>query len=103
NPKIGCCVDTGHFLRSREDPVRAVEVFGTRTYGVHLKDVKDAKTFTVLGKGDLRTADLMKALAKIKYGYLLALEYEESPENPVGEIKECLAAAKAAAASLPGA
>ncbi len=28
HPKIGCCVDTGHFLRSREDPVHAVEVFG---------------------------------------------------------------------------
>ena len=63
HPKIGCCVDTGHFLRSREDPVQAVEVFGKRVYGVHLKDVKDAKTFTVLGQGDLRTVDLLKALA----------------------------------------
>src|SRR4029078_4175054 len=43
NPRIGCCVDTGHFLRSREDPVRAVEVFGKRTYGGHLKDGKDAE------------------------------------------------------------
>ena len=43
NPKIGCCIDTGHFLRSREDPVRAVEVFGHRIFGVHLKDVKDAR------------------------------------------------------------
>ena len=30
HPKIGCCIDTGHFLRSREDPVRAAEVFGKR-------------------------------------------------------------------------
>jgi len=93
---VGCCVDTGHFLRSKEDPVRAVEVFGERTYGVHLKDVKDAKTFTVLGKGDLRTVDLLKALAKIKYSYCLAVEYEENESNPVGEIAECLAAARAA-------
>ena len=42
--KIGCCIDTGHFLRSREDPVDAAEAFAGRTYGVHLKDVKDAKT-----------------------------------------------------------
>jgi inosose dehydratase len=40
--KIGICLDTGHLLRSNEDPVRAVEVFGKRIYGVHLKDVKDA-------------------------------------------------------------
>ena len=64
HPKIGCCIDTGHFLRSKIDPVDAVEAFGKRVYGVHLKDVKDAKTFTVLGKGDLRTVDLLKALAR---------------------------------------
>ncbi len=90
NPKIGCCVDTGHFLRSREDPVHAVEVFGPRVYGVHLKDVKDAKTFTVLGKGDLRTVDLLKALAKNRYEYCLAIEYEENPEAPEADIRACI-------------
>jgi sugar phosphate isomerase/epimerase len=99
-PKIGCCVDTGHFLRSREDPVRAVEVFGPRVFGVHLKDVKDARTFTVLGKGDLRTADLLKALARLNYHYCLALEYEENPANPVEEIRECLAATREATRAL---
>ncbi len=97
---IGCCVDTGHLLRSREDPVRAVEVFGKRVYGVHLKDVIDATKFTELGKGDLRTADLMKALAKNRYDYCMALEYEEHPENPIAEIRECLDAAKKAAEGL---
>jgi sugar phosphate isomerase/epimerase len=96
---IGCCVDTGHFLRSSEDPVRAVETFGRRTYGVHLKDVKDATRFTVLGKGDLRTGDLLKALAAVHYDYLVAIEYEESEENPVHDIEECLAALHATNAS----
>ena len=98
--RIGCCVDTGHFLRSREDPVRAVQVFGKRTYGVHLKDVKNATEFTVLGKGDLRTADLFKELAKVRYDYCLAIEYEEHPDNPIEDIRECLAAARKAAGSL---
>jgi sugar phosphate isomerase/epimerase len=91
--KIGCCIDTGHFLRSREDPVHAVEAFGNRVYGVHLKDVKDAETFTILGRGDLRTVDLLKALAKNNYGYCLAIEYEENPANPIEDIKACLAQA----------
>ena len=82
HPKIGCCIDTGHFLRSREDPVHAVEVFGKRVYGVHLKDVKDAETFTILGQGDLRTVDLLKALARNNYEYCLAIEYEEKPGEP---------------------
>lgn len=100
HPKIGCCVDTGHFLRSREDPVRAVEVFGKRVYGVHLKDVKDATKFTVLGEGDLRTVDLLKALAKNRYDYCLAIEYEEHEDDPKGEIRECLAAARKAVAAI---
>jgi len=89
--KIGCCIDTGHFLRSKEDPVRAVEVFDKRIYGVHLKDVRNATQFTVLGKGDLRTVDLLKALAKRNYSYCLALEYEENPSAPMDDIRACLA------------
>jgi inosose dehydratase len=100
SPRIGCCVDTGHFLRSREDPVRAVEVFGPRVYGVHLKDVKDAKTFTVLGAGDLRLVDLLKALARMNYRHGLNLEYEENPKAPLGEIRDCLKATREAAARI---
>ena len=100
SPKIGCCIDTGHFLRSREDPVRAMEVFDKRIYGVHLKDVKDATTFKILGEGDLRTAELLKGLAKRRYNYVLALEYEESEAMPMDDIRACLAAEKKAAAGL---
>lgn len=99
HPRIGCCVDTGHFLRSKIDPVAAVEAFDKRIFGVHLKDVKDATTFTVLGEGDLRIADLLKALAARKYSYALALEYEEHPENPMAEIQQCLAATRKAVAA----
>jgi inosose dehydratase len=101
--KVGVCVDAGHFLRSSEDPVRAVEVFGKRTYGVHLKDVKGAKTFTILGEGDLRVADLLKALAKIDYSYCLAVEYEENPKDPIADIRQCLDVVRKAVKSLKSA
>ena len=94
--KIGCCIDTGHFLRSNEDPVRAVEVFDKRIFGVHLKDVKDAKTFTILGKGDLKLAEMLKQLAKRYYKFCLALEYEENENEPMEDIKACLAAVREA-------
>jgi sugar phosphate isomerase/epimerase len=100
SPKIGCCIDTGHFLRSNEDPVRAAEVFGKRVYGVHLKDVKNAKTFTILGQGDLCTADLLKALAANHYAYCLAIEYEEKPEDPMQDIKSCLAEVRQVIAAI---
>jgi sugar phosphate isomerase/epimerase len=100
SPRIGCCVDTGHFLRSREDPVRAVEVFGKRVYGVHLKDVEDATRFTVLGAGDLRMVDLLKTLARLSYRSGLNLEYEENPKAPLDDIRACLKATRDAIATL---
>ncbi len=44
HPKIGACVDTGHYLRSDEDPVEALERFKDRLYGVHLKDVRTIRS-----------------------------------------------------------
>jgi sugar phosphate isomerase/epimerase len=94
--RIGACVDTGHFLRSDVDPVEAIEVFATRTYGVHLKDVKALpggnKQFTILGKGDLKLVDCLKQLKKLKYDQCLALEYEENEKNPIDDIRQCLVA-----------
>lgn len=88
--KIGCCIDTGHFLRSKEDPVRAAEVFGKRIYGVHLKDVKDATHFTILGKGDLNTPGLFRVLIANGYNGLVAVEYEENEKDPADDIRACL-------------
>ena len=80
HPKIGACVDTGHYVRSDEDPVEVIEKLGKRVFGVHLKDVKNLpggqKKFTILGEGDLRVADCLKALKKLDYKYSLSLEYE---------------------------
>ena len=98
--KIGACIDTGHFLRSKEDPVRAAEVFGKRIYGVHLKDVKDATKFTVLGEGDLRLAEFLKVLAKLNYKDNVAIEYEENPKDPMADIKASLGAVKKAVAQI---
>ncbi len=55
-------------------------------------------TFTILGQGDLRTVDLLKALLRNNYEYCLAIEYEEKPEDPVEDIKACLAEARKAIA-----
>lgn len=87
---IGACIDTGHFLRSGEDPVEAVKRFGKRVHAVHLKDVKGRTQFTVLGKGDLDTVRFLKALRQVEFKGCLALEYEESPEDPLPDIRACL-------------
>ncbi len=98
HPKIGACVDTGHYVRSDEDPVEVIEKLGKRVFGVHLKDFKgpagSEKKPAILGEGNLRLVDCLKALKKLDYKYSLSLEYEESPQNPIADIELCLKAVR---------
>ena len=100
HPRVGACVDTGHFLRSKENPVDALERLKDRVFGVHLKDVKDAVHFKILGEGDLDVVGCLKVLDKIKYKYCLALEYEENAKNPVPDLEICLQNVQKAMAKL---
>jgi inosose dehydratase len=94
--RIGASADLGHFLRSKENPVKVVETLGERIYSVHLKDVKDAKTFTILGQGDMDLVGVLKALKALRFREVLALEYEENPQNPIADIQACLTAVRSA-------
>jgi inosose dehydratase len=102
--RIGACVDCGHYLRSGEDPVKCVLELGDRVYGVHIKDEKETGTpkssNVVIGKGHLDVVGLFKALKTVKFPAdgSLALEYEANPDNPIEEMKACLAVAKEAIA-----
>jgi sugar phosphate isomerase/epimerase len=107
HPKIGACVDTGHYLRSDESPVEALERLSNRLYGVHLKDVrtidangKRKKIFTIVGQGDLDVLGCLRVLKKLNYQGCLALEYEENEQNPLSDIAVSLAAVREAAAKL---
>ena len=101
--RIGACVDTGHFMRSNADPVEVVRRLGNRVHGVHLKDVRTVegrKEFTEVGKGDLDTVELLRSLKAAKFKGVLALEYEEHPQDPLPYMRECLDATRAAAGKL---
>jgi sugar phosphate isomerase/epimerase len=104
--RFGSCTDTGHYLRSNENPVVAATRFGKRVHGVHLKDVKsganNAKTFTELGKGDLDTVGLLRVLRLNRFRGVLALEYEEHETEPMPYIAECLSATREAVQKLLG-
>ena len=102
HPSIGACADLGHYIRSGEDPVRAIALLTGRLYGVHLKDFaepkRDAKG-VILGRGQLDLQATFRALRKADFpaDACLALEYEEKPEDPLDDIRACLAAASDAA------
>ena len=100
---IGACVDTGHFIRSKEDPVKAVLELGDRVFGLHIKDEAKQEQRShnvVIGSGHLDVVGLFKALRTIKFPAdgALSLEYEANPDNPIDDMKQCLAVAREAIA-----
>jgi sugar phosphate isomerase/epimerase len=102
-PRIGLCIDTGHFLLAGVNPVDVVGKFKGRIHAVHLKDVKSdggKKKEVILGQGDLDLVGLLKALKESGFKGGLAVEYEEEPENPVASIAKGLDAVKAAVKRL---
>ncbi len=115
HPLIGACVDTGHYLRSDEDPVDVIQKLGPRVFGVHLKDVrtihsaeekaklletlpkhranqltKEGKIFTILGEGELNVVGVLRALRALNYDRNISIEYEENPQNPLSDIEVSL-------------
>ena len=103
DPRIGACADLGHYIRSAEDPVKAILVLNDRLFGIHFKDFaeqkKDARG-VILGKGHLDVLGVYKALMKVNFpaNGALSLEYEEHENDPLPDVKECIAVAREAQA-----
>jgi sugar phosphate isomerase/epimerase len=98
--EIGVCVDTGHVLRSGENPVDWIKALGPRVHDVHLKDFSDAEHEHILGKGKLDVVGTLKALKDVKFPGILAIEYELNEKNPIADVKEGLAAVREACKKL---
>ncbi|MCA9204879.1 MAG: sugar phosphate isomerase/epimerase [Planctomycetales bacterium] len=103
HPNIGACVDTGHFLRSKEDPIKAVHELKGRVFALHVKDeekLEKQSRNVVIGTGHLDLVGLFKALRETNFPAdgALSLEYEANPKNPIDEMKACLVAAQEAIA-----
>lgn len=99
--RIGFCPDTGHYLRSGEDPVEMVYKLKDRMYGMHLKDQagkhRNEPPETILGEGAIDLNAFCKALREIKYNATISLEYELNPHSPVEDMRKGLANFAAAA------
>lgn len=101
--RIGACADLGHYIRSGENATEVVRLLKGRLFGVHLKDFAEMKEKTegvILGKGHLDVEGVMDALIEVKFPAdgALSLEYEEKPNNPIDDIRQCQKIAAAAIA-----
>ncbi len=93
--RIGACVDTGHFIRSGEDPSEVIRQLNTRVLAVHIKDVADNNADAPAGTGSLNVYEVLKALNEIGFTGHMGIEYESEPENPSVGVAEGLAVVKA--------
>ncbi len=96
HPFIGACVDTGHHLRSNEPPHEVITRLGDRLLSLHLKDWIIGGEEQILGEGDLDLTAVARALLEIGFTGPVVMEYEESPDNPVPDMKKGLANWRAA-------
>jgi sugar phosphate isomerase/epimerase len=81
DPRLGVCVDTGHFHSARVDTVAFIQAFAPRLYAVHLKD--HISTVSVgIGRGEVKLRDEVDALLEVGYDGGLTVELEvEDPQN----------------------
>lgn len=88
SPLIGACVDTGHAICSGEKPHDIIKQLGPRVISLHLKDWVTGGQEKILGEGDMDLVAVAKALREIKFAGPIMMEYEESPDNPVPDMRK---------------
>lgn len=94
SPRVGLMLDTAWALDSREDPLKMVESFSDRLYGLHIKDFvfdpAGKPEDVVVGTGNLKLPELFSALDNMNFSGPAILEYEGDPENPMPALLECV-------------
>ena len=91
DPRIGCCIDVGHTMRTGTDPVEAIKKVGPRLFDLHIKDLaqRTVKESQVdVGDGLMPIPAIFRTLASMGYKGNVDLEYEINENNPMpGVIK----------------
>ncbi len=96
-PEIGICLDTAWALQigpGAGNPVAWVKKFPQAIYGIHFKDFvfgpDGSWQDVVIGEGNLRLKEFLKALKDIDFRGFSVLEYEAEAENPVPALRRCV-------------
>ena len=80
---VGVTLDLGHIASCGYDTVDAIRKLGPYLRLVHLKDVKAAhgEDNVIIGQGIAKIPEAMRELRRLRFGGLVAIEYEK--EGPV--------------------
>ncbi len=95
---VGLCLDTGHLLLGRGEPVSAIRAWADRINQVHLKDARldileqivaeaapvqeiwRRRAFCPLGEGDIPVGEVLDAIAEVGYAGWLVVEQDVLPD-----------------------
>ena len=91
--RLGICMDVGHTVRIKQDPVTIIEQCQSRLYDFHMKDETRAQADgepIEMGRGVIDVAGVLRALVGIKFGGHVGLEYEAHPEDPLPGASESI-------------
>lgn len=103
--RIGYCLDTGHAMRSGEEPVKAVRLLGSRLHGMHLREHAAIRRDpqppeAIVGEGALDLKALCREMHGVGFSGPLSLEIYYNPKQPLEPLRKSLAnLAKAAQAT----
>ena len=94
DPRIGCCIDIGHTMRSGTDVVEAIRAVGPRLFDVHTKDLANRnqkESQVAVGEGLMPMRQIFQTLIDIKYPGTVDLEYEIHEDDPMPGVVESFA------------
>lgn len=94
--RIGYCLDTGHAMRSGEEPVEAVRLLGNRLHGMHLREHVAVRREpqppeSIVGEGALDLEALCRAMRAADFSGPLSLEVYYNPQQPLEPLRKSLA------------
>lgn len=89
HPRLGMCIDTGHFLVENVAPNDVIRELGDRINSVHLKDTTEAEAEDIPGTGQLDLSTLIGILNDhADLDAPLVVEYELPDEHATSALQE---------------
>lgn len=96
DPRLGACVDVGHYLRADQSPATVIPRLGDRVLALHLKDFDADGREAVPGSGQIDLAELGALLeTHTSFHRPLVIEYEADPEEPTPAVAQAARAIEA--------
>ena len=94
DPRIGCCIDVGHTMRTGTDVVEAIHKVGPRLFDMHMKDLAQPRvkeSQVAVGQGVMPVPEIFNALIAMRYPGYVDLEYEIEADNPMPGVMQSFA------------